>query len=88
MDIANVANLANPEAAVLETKNIAIEGLTDQGVRNLEEALRGKPGVKQVLVDRVGGIASITFDTRKTNFPEIHDTLLESGYRPGRTAAE
>jgi len=88
MDIANVANLANPEAAVLDTKNIAIEGLTEQGLRRVEEALRGKLGVKEVKVDREHGMASVTFDTRETNFPEIHDTLLQSGYRPGRTAPE
>jgi len=88
MDIANVANLADPEAAILETKNIAIEGLTKQGLKRVDEALRGKFGVREVTVDRERGMASVTFDTRETNFPDIHDTLLESGYRPGRTAAE
>ena len=88
MDIANVANLPNPEAAVLDTKNIAIEGLSEQGLRTVEEALSAKLGVKEVHVDRDRGIASVTFDTRQTNFPDIHDTLLESGYRPGRSAAE
>ena len=89
MDITNLANLPNPEAAIFETKNIGIEGTTRaESVRAIVGALRAKPGVKEVRVDVESGIASVTFDTSETNFPEIHDTLLTSGYRPTRTVRE
>ena len=89
MDITNVANLANPDAAIMETKNIAIEGMTDdECVRKIEKALNENPGIKELRLDRRSGIASITFDTRQTDFPEIHDALLKSGYRPPRTLPE
>ena len=89
MDIANIANLPNPEAAILETKNIAIEKMANRETLNrIENSLRGIHGVKEVRFDPDLGIASVTFDNRETNFPEIHDTLLDSGYRPRRTLAE
>ena len=88
MDITNVANLTNEEAAVLETKNIGIEGMTRECVRLIEKALRGKPGVRDVHVDPSRGIASVTFDRRQTSFPEIHDAILESGYPAKRTVPE
>ncbi len=86
MDITNIANLPNPEAAILETKNIALDGITgEQPVRAIEEALRSTPGVVEVHIDRERRIASVTFDTRHTNFPELHEVLLRSGYRPSRS---
>ncbi len=86
MDITNVANLSDPAAAVLETKNIPIGEMTrDERARTLE-ALRHSDGVMAVKVDHARGLAAITFDTRETNFPEIHDVLLES-YRPSRNSA-
>ena len=89
MDISNVANLANPEAAILESKNIAVEGLNnDAFARRIEETLRAQPGVKDVRLDRAGGILSVTFDTRQTNLPDLHDFILESGYRPRRSLDE
>ena len=89
MDITNIANPANPEALILETKHIAIDGVKDeQGLRAIEKALRDKPGVREVRVDRGRSIASVTFDTRETNFPDIHDLILESGYRPPRSLPE
>ncbi len=89
MDLTNVANLADPEAATLETKNIAIDGMTrEEWVRTIEKSLRGKPGIREVRVDPKHAIASVTFDRRQTNFPDIHDLLLESGYRPKRSLSE
>ena len=89
MDITNIANLRNPEAAILETKKIGIDGLTHaECARTIEEALRGHRGVKEVHIDPTIGMAYVTFDTRETNFPEIHDILLESGYRAARSAPE
>jgi cation transport ATPase len=89
MDISNVANLANPEAAILESKNIAVEGLDGEAfARRIEEALRAQPGVKEVRLEKARGILSITFDTRQTNFPDLHDLILKSGYRPSRSIEE
>jgi len=85
MDMTIVANL--PEAE-LETKNLAINAASDESLRRIEEALRNERGVKEVKVDRENGIASVTFDTRETNLPELHDALLKSGYRPSRSLAE
>jgi copper chaperone CopZ len=75
-------NIAGVEA-VWETRDIGIAGMTcDNCVRRVEKALKGKPGVREVKVDREAARASVTFDTRKTNIPELHDVLLKSGYHP------
>jgi copper chaperone CopZ len=67
----------------LETRDIGIAGMTcDNCVRLVEKALRGKPGVKEVSVDREAARARVTFDTTCTSIPELHDALLKSGYTP------
>ncbi len=69
--------------AVLETRDIGIRGMTcDNCVRKVEKALRGKPGVKEVKVDRQAARATVTFDTTQTDIPALHDALLQSGYEP------
>ena len=69
--------------AVLETRDIGIAGMTcDNCVRKVEKALRGKPGVKEVKVDRGAAKATVTFDTTRTDMPSLHDALLRSGYTP------
>jgi len=69
--------------AVLQTREIGIAGMTcDNCVRRVEQALRGKPGVKEVSVDRATGRARVTFDTTQTDIPALHDALLKSGYQP------
>ena len=89
MDITNVANLTNPELTHLETKNIALVGADlERCARTIEEALRGKPGIKEVRVDQENGMAIVTVDVRQTNFPEVHDLLLKGGYRPARVVAD
>ena len=82
MDKTNIANLPEDERA-LETKNIEIDGMTcDNCVRIIDKALRGVNGVKDVRVDRARRLATVTFDTRKTHIPELHDVLLRHGYKP------
>ena len=82
MDKTNIDNLL-PEERFLETKKIEIDGMTcDNCVRIIEKALRGVDGVKDVQVDRVRRLATVTFDTRKTHMPELHDILLRHGYTP------
>ena len=68
---------------LLETKTIGISGMTCDGcVKTIERAFRGKRGVKEVRVDRSAATATVTFDERQTNLPELHDVLLKSGYKP------
>jgi copper chaperone CopZ len=48
--------------------------------------LRGVDGVRKVQVDRARRLVTVTYDTRKTHIPALHDTLLSHGYRPTRFA--
>ena len=71
------------EGELLETKTIGIAGMTcDKCVQTIEHAFRGKRGVRKVKVDRAAATATITYDERQTNLPELHDVLLRSGYKP------
>ena len=70
-----------------ETRDIGIQGMTcDNCVRKAEKALRSKPGVKEVRVDRAAARATVTFDRAKTDIPALHDALLQSGYTPAPVA--
>lgn len=70
-------------ASVFETHDIGIAGMIcDNCVRKVETALRGVNGVKDVHVDRQAALATVTFDTTKTDLPELHDALIRSGYKP------
>lgn len=74
---------------VLETRDIGISGMTcDNCVRKVENALSRVQGVKEVRVNRAAALATVTFDTVKTDVPALHDALLKSGYTPVATAAE
>ncbi len=69
-----------PEAVI--TRAIAIAGMgCDNCVRKLERALRAKEGVKEVHVDGIGGLATVTFDPARTNLPELQEVIAKSGYR-------
>lgn len=89
MDETNI-EIAKPEpnapeikGQFLETKTIGIAGMTcDKCVETIERAFRGKRGVKKVKVDRTEATATVTYDERQTNLPELHDVLLQSGYKP------
>jgi copper chaperone CopZ len=73
--------------AVLETIEIATEGEDcDECVRKLRPLLKRIPGVQDVKVDLERERVILTFDPRKTHAPDLHDTILKSGYRPGTTA--
>jgi copper chaperone CopZ len=86
MDKTNLANLSIDDVA-LETKVIGIEGMTcEKCVEKILKALRGKDGVHDVTIDRENATATVTFDSRKTDLPTLHDLLLKSGYRPTRRA--
>lgn len=82
-DDSNIQIVQSPEMPVLETKTIGIQGMTCQHcVQTVERALRGAQGVKDVSVDLAGAQATVTFDTRQTDIPRLHDTLLAKGYHP------
>jgi copper chaperone CopZ len=69
----------------LETKTIGISGMTcAECVKKIERAFRGKRGVKKVKVNRDDATATVTYDARQTNLPELHDVLLQSGYNAVR----
>ena len=89
MDETNTINLQHPTDPSLETKQIAIEGMTCDGcVRTIEKALRRIHGVKDLRIDRANAIATVTFDHKQTNLPAMHDAILRAGYKPTRTAVE
>lgn len=73
---------------ILETREIGISGMTcDNCVRKVEKVLQGAPGVKSVKVDRYAARATVTFDRVKTDIPELHERILQSGYTPSAIAA-
>jgi copper chaperone CopZ len=73
--------------AILETIEIATEGEDcDECVRKLRPVLTSIPGVKDVKVDLGRERVIVTFDARKTHVPNLHDAILNSGYKPGLVA--
>ncbi len=74
----------NQGSEALETHEIKIAGMgCENCVRKLEKALRAKAGVKEVRVDGIAGRATVTFDRMRTNLPELHEVIAQSGYRAG-----
>jgi copper chaperone CopZ len=84
------ADLFFPERGdheILETIEIATEGEDcDECVRKLRPVLMKVPGVKDVKVDLKRERVIVTFDARKAHPPELHDTILSSGYKPASVA--
>jgi copper chaperone CopZ len=80
----------NPERAdhaILETIEIATEGEDcDACVRKLRPVLMKNPGVQDVTVDLERERVVVTFDARKTHPPDLHDAILQSGYKPAPIA--
>jgi copper chaperone CopZ len=58
----------------------------DECVRKLREPLMNIPGVCDVGVDTQRERVIVTFDARKTHAPDLHDAILQSGYKPGAFA--
>ena len=74
------------KAELLETKTLGIAGMTsDRCVQKIEKAFHKHPGVKTIKIDRENEVATVTFDSRTTNMPELHELLLKSGYKPMAT---
>ena len=78
---------ARADHAVLETIDIATEGEDcDECVRKLRPVLKNIAGVKDVKVDLKHERVIVTFDARKTHLPDLHDAILNSGYKPASVA--
>jgi len=80
----------NPERAdhpIVERIEIATEGEDcDQCVRRLRPARMKITCVRAVTVDLARERVVVTFDARKTHAPDLHDAILQSGYKPATTA--
>ena len=73
--------------AILETIEIATEGEDcDECVRKLRPVLKHISGVQDVKVDVQHERVIVTFDPRKTHPPDLHDAILNSGYKPAPVA--
>jgi len=71
---------------LLETKSLGIAGMTSERcVKKIEKAFQKQPGVKSIKINREEEVATVTFDSRQTNMPELHELLLKSGYKPMAT---
>ena len=67
---------------ILDTIVIATDGSDcDECVRNLREPLLEIAGVKDVKADPVAELVTITFDRRRTQAAELHEAILQSGYK-------
>jgi P-type Cu+ transporter len=70
--------------ATVETRELKIAGMgCDNCVRKLERALRAQEGVKEVRVDGIAGLATITFDPARIDVPGLQAVVAKSGYRAG-----
>jgi copper ion binding protein len=88
MDETNIENLRTDQA-VWETDKIGIDGMNcEQCVQTIEKALGAVRGVKEVHVNLDENSATVIYDNRRTNIPELHDALLQSGYTPSAKEAE
>jgi copper chaperone CopZ len=86
-DPANPFSHERADHAVLETIEIATEGEDcDECVRKLRPVLGNCPGVRDVQVDLGRERVIVTFDARKTHAPDLHDAILNSGYKPAPLA--
>ena len=71
----------------LVTARIGVKGMTCQRcVRTVKKALLTKSGVKQVFVDLKTGIASVTYDSNKTDVPALQEIITRKGYFPEAAA--
>lgn len=83
MDPADPHNLHDTaDHEVLETIQIATAGNDcDECVRSLREPLMKINGVKDVKADVNAELVTVTFDARKTHAPDLHEAILQSGYK-------
>jgi copper chaperone CopZ len=86
-DPADPFSTERADHAILETIDIATEGEDcDECVRKLRPVLKKISGVTDVKVDSEHERVIVTFDARKTHVPDLHDAILNSGYKPASMA--
>ena len=51
--------------------------------RTIKKALLTKSGVREVYVNRVNGVATVSFDPSQTDIPALTEVILRKGYVPG-----
>ena len=67
---------------ILDTIVIATDGSDcDECVRKLREPLMEIDGVKDVKADPIAELVTITFDRRRIQAAELHEAVLQSGYK-------
>jgi copper chaperone CopZ len=77
-----------PNRSVIRTERLGIDGMTsEEWIEKIQDALSHVDGVKTLEIDAQRQVAIVTYDSRRTNMPELHDALLRSGYKPTRTAS-
>lgn len=88
MDPADPHNLHDTaDHEILETILIATAGNDcDECVRQLRDPLLKIDGVKDVTANAKAEVVTITFDARKTHAPDLHEAILQSGYKPAPVA--
>jgi copper chaperone CopZ len=87
MDPADPRNPEHADHPIFETIEIATEGEDcDERVRKLREPIMRIPGVQDVNINTARERVVVTFDTRKTHAPDLHDAILKSGYKPAPIA--
>ena len=70
-----------PGTEALEIREIKVAGIgCDNCARKVESALRAINGVKEALVDRIVGRATVTFDPTRTNVSALSEVIVKSGY--------
>ena len=83
MDPADPHNLHDTaDHEIIERIQIATAGNDcDECVRKLREPLMQMNGVKDVKADADAGYVTITFDVRRVHAPDLHEAILQSGYK-------
>ena len=78
---------ARADHPILDQIEIATNGEDcDKCLRRLRPLLMKINGVEDVTVDVENERIVVTYDARKTHPPDLHDAILNGGYRPGMRA--
>jgi len=65
----------------METLRLKLRGMSCAScARNIEEAIRGVPGVEESSVNFGAEQATVTYDARRTNLEKIQEAVEEAGY--------
>ncbi len=79
---ADPRDLRTPEKPILESFDLAVEGERPiEHAHRVEKLAQGARGVKKVAAHLSEERVTITYDARLTNPAEIHELLLQRGYK-------